>query len=99
MARSVRIEPEAERELDEIAAYLAGHGPNTLKAFLDKHEEQLGLIASGAITYGLSRSPELARLGYRSCRISSCLMLYFEEGGGVVVAHIFHQSQDYARLV
>lgn len=99
MARSVRIEPEAEREVDEIAAYLAGHGLSTLTTFLDKYEEQLELIASGVVTHGLSRCPELARLGYRTCHINSYLMLYFVEDDEVVVAHVFHQSQDYARLV
>lgn len=99
MALNVRVLPEAENELDEIAAYLAGHGPNTLKNFLDKYEEQLDHLATGSIDYGLSKLPELARLGYKSCHINSYIMLYFIEKDELVVAHIFHRSQDYARLV
>lgn len=99
MALSVRILPEAEREVDEIAAYLAGHGPRTLARFLDKYEEQLELLATGRVDYGLCKLPELARLGYHSCHVNSYIMLYFFEGDEVIVAHVFHHSQDYARLV
>lgn len=31
--------------------------------------------------------------------VKNYVVLYEAEGGEVVVAHIFHQSQDYARLV
>lgn len=99
MALRVRIEPEAEREVDEIAAYLAGHGPGTLRRFLDKYEEQLGLLASGSVDFGLSKMPVLARLGYHSCHVNSYVMLYFFEGDELVVAHVFHGSQNYSHLV
>ena len=32
-------------------------------------------------------------------RVKNYVVLYKAEGDEVVVAHIFHQSQDYARLV
>lgn len=99
MGLSVRIEPEAEREVDEIVAYLASHGPNTVKRFLDTYERQLELLSTGSVDYGISKLAELAELGYHSCHINSYAMLYFIDGDELVIAHVFHQSQEYARLV
>ena len=49
--------------------------------------------------YGLSRVKELAVLGYRPMLVKNYVALYKVEGDVVIVAHIFHQSQDYAKLV
>ena len=99
MASRALILPSAEREVEAIVDYLAGFGPQTARHFTTAYRRQLELLTSGVVDYGLSRMPELAELGYHACRVNTYVMLYCYEGDAVVVAHVFHQSQDYARLV
>ena len=99
MAFRPRILESADRELGEIVAYLAGYSKNAAKTFLDEYESQLDLICSETVTYGLSRMPELAQLGYHCALVGKYLLLYYIEDDAVVVAHLFHQRQDYAKLV
>lgn len=99
MTYSSRILESADRELGEIIAYLAGYSREAARAFLNDYELQLDLICSGTIEYRLSRMPELAQLGYHCALVGNYLFLYYIEGDIVVVAHLFHQRQDYAKLV
>ena len=99
MAYSVRILPSAEDEVESIIAYLASHGTSTARRFVAEYRKQLELLASDVVDYGLSKLPELAALGYHSCLVNTYVLLYYYEGDAVVIAHVFHQSQDYARLV
>ena len=99
MAYNVKILPTAEHEVDEIVSYLLGHGVNTTRRFIGKYRSQLELLASGIVDYGLSFLPELSELGYHACLVNTYVMLYYYEGDDVVIAHVFHQSQDYAALV
>ena len=99
MAYKARILPTAEAELESISAYLLQFGPATAARFLDEYGKQLDLLASGVVDYGFAKVPSLAARGYRACLVNSYVMLYYREDDEIVVAHIFHQSQDYARLV
>ncbi len=98
MACNVRILPTAEREVAEIVEYLARHGQNTVRRFVSKYRLQLELLQSGTVDFGLSALPALAELGYHACRVNSYVLLYYREGDDIVIAHVFHQSRDYARL-
>lgn len=99
MAYNVVVLPTARKEFQEITEYLAFQGKATLGSFLNEYERQLNLIASGSVTYRLSRFAEIAELGYRMAPVNSYLFLYVLEDDTVTIAHFFHQSQDYARLV
>lgn len=99
MAYNVKILPSAELEVDGIVEYLSGFGAQPARHFVNEYRHQLELLASGVVDYGLCKLPEIAVLGYHSCHVNSCIMLYYYEGDNVVIAHVFHQSQDYARLV
>lgn len=99
MAYRPRILPSAQAELDSIISYLLSFGPNTAKAITLEYRKQLELLSLGVVDYGLAKHPELAALGYHACLVNSYIMLYYYEGGFVVIAHLFHQSQDYAKLV
>lgn len=114
MAYELRILPSAEAEVESIVNYLAGLGAQAARRFVDAYRNQLNLIANGIVEYGLSRMPELAELGYHACFVNSYVMLFYyddkktlldgenereAENQIIVVAHVFHQSQDYARLV
>ena len=99
MACRVRIQPTALRELESIVEYLLGFGPNTASAFLDEWESAVERLQDGSVEHRLSRFEPLARLGYRTVLVKGYVDLYFKEGDDVVIAHLFHQSQDYASIV
>lgn len=99
MAYDVKILPTAEIEVEGIVEYLSGFGMQPARRFVEKYRHQLELLSSGVIDYGLCKLPEAAKLGYHACRVSSYIMLHYFEGDAVVIAHVFHQRQDYARLV
>lgn len=99
MAYSSRILETAYQELESVVSYLSSYSSSAASFFLDSFEEKLDLICSGVVSFGLSRMPELAALGYRCALVGQYLFLYYIENDTVVVAHIFHQRQDYARMV
>lgn len=99
MASNVRIQPTALKELEAIVAYLANFGPHTAGAFLDAWSALLNELSDGSVEYGPSRFEVLARLGYRTALLKNYVVLFFKEEDAVVIAHIFHQRQDYARIV
>lgn len=100
MAYNVRIQPSALIELDEIVSYLMVFGPHTAQSFLDNWEAMLNELRDGIVKHALSRFEVLTKLGYRTAFVKNCIVLFFkEEEDTLTLAHIFHQSQDYARLV
>ncbi len=99
MACNVKIQPTALRELENTVEYLLGFGPNTASSFLNEWEATIEELHDGVVEHSLSRFDTLARLGYRTALMKHYVILYFEEGDTVVVAHLFHQSQDYANIV
>lgn len=101
MAYRRRILPRAESELKEIVSYLCDilGSPGAARSFLDDFMGQVDTICEHPFMRPLSHLPELAALGYRSAPVGNYLFLYRVMDDWVVVAHVFHQSQDYARLV
>ena len=99
MACRVKIQPTASKELEGIVAYLPSFGPNTAASFLNEWENALERLREESVIHRLSRFDILARLGYYAILIKGYIALYFIEGGDVVIAHLFHQSQDYANIV
>ena len=99
MACNARIQPTALRELESIVEYLSAFGPSTAASFLDEWEKALEGLHGGIVEHRLSRFTVLARLGYHTILVKGDVILYFKEGDDVVIAHLFHQSQDYATIV
>ena len=99
MACRVRIQPTALRELEGTVEYLLGFGPNTASAFLDEWENVIECLKDGSVEHRLSRVEPLAKLGYHTVLVKGYIALYFKEEEDVVIAHLFHQSQDYASIV
>lgn len=91
----------AQEEYVEIIDYLAGalDSPQAAANFADEFDRQIGIVCDNPLIYAPSRMPELAKLGYRTAHVNRYVFLYKTEGDLVVVAHIFHQTQDYARIV
>lgn len=101
MACKRKILEEAAREYRDIVRYLDTvlGSPDAARSFMDEFDYQLGLVCDMPELYGLSRMKELAVLGYRAMLVKNYVALYKVEGDAVVIAHIFHQSQDYAKLI
>lgn len=101
MAYKKVILKSAQAEYRDIVSYLVEvlKSPQAAAHFMNEFDYQLDLIAETPEMFSLSRMPELAARGYRAAHVNNYLMLYKIQGQNVVVAHVFHQSQDYARLI
>lgn len=99
MAYRIKIQPTALRELKRTIEYLSAFGSNTARSFLDEWEKMLEELRDGIIEHRLSRFDVLARLGYHTVLVKGYVVLYFKEDDSIVIAHLFHQNQDYSRIV
>lgn len=99
MACNVRIQLTAVKELEGIVSYLAVFSSQAAEGFLKKWEQMLEELRDGMVEHRFSHFSVLARLGYCTIIIGDYIVLYFNDGDTVVIAHIFHQSQDYANIV
>lgn len=101
MAYRVRILRTAQTEYRGIVDYLcvALVNPVAASRFIDEFRTQVDLLSSHPYMRGLCHLPEAAALGYRSCPVGNYVILYKVRGDIIILAHVFHQSQDYSRLV
>ncbi|MGO5317115.1 type II toxin-antitoxin system RelE/ParE family toxin [Paraeggerthella hongkongensis] len=91
----------AQNDYRGIVEYLLDvkRSPQAARRFVDEFDRQLGIVCDNPLLHALSRMPELASLGYRSFFVNKYIVLYAFRDDRVVVAHVLHQTQDYARLV
>lgn len=73
--------------------------PRAAGNFVAEFEYQLDLLREQPLLRPLSHMQELAARNYRSFPVNNYVCLYKFEHETIYIAHIFHQSQDYARLV
>ena len=101
MACSVHVAQEAENDLVAIVDYLCNtlFSPTAADELLGAYETFIDVVEGYPQAYPLSADRHLASLGYRKAQLKSYVALYRIDGDGVVISRIFHQSQDYARLV
>lgn len=101
MAYRLVVLETAQKEYDSILYYLTEvlKAPHAAASF---HEEFLGklrLVLDMPQALPLSKSSKLAALGYRAIFVKRYIALYRIEEDDVVLAHIFHQTQNYAKYV
>ena len=96
-----KILKQAALEYRGIVDYLVRglHSPQAARDFIEEFTNKLDLVCEMPESHALSRMEELAVLGYRPMLVKNYVALYKIEDDCVVIAHIFHQSQDYARFV
>lgn len=101
MAYRLSISREAQREYRDIVSYLVDvlRGPQAARHFMSELERQASIVRDQPEAFDLCHLPELAARGYRSVAVMRYTVLYKVVADRVVIAHIFHQSQDYAHLV
>ncbi len=101
MACSVFVAREAENDLDSIVDYLCNSlcSPAAAEELLGAYETFIDVVEGYPQAYPLSGDRHLASLGYRKAQLRSYVALYRIDGERVIVSRIFHQSQDYAKLI
>ena len=101
MGYSVRLADEASRELDGIVAYLCEvlAAPAAATELLHAYDAFVDVVEKRPEAYEKCADLHLAQLGNRKASLKGYIALYRTEKNGVVVSRVFHQSQDYARLV
>lgn len=97
---NVVITDTAEGELRLISEYLAFFGAQTASSFISEVQDKVSMLKDGVVEFPLARDPDLVQAGFHVVLVKSYLMLYsIADNGDVNIAHVFHQSQDYANIV
>lgn len=101
MACKVCFTHEAEMDIESIVRYMLHSLASSAAAsdFLNKLDTVVEQIAEHPLMYPLSTEPRLTAMGYHKALINRYILLYRMNGNDVVVAHVFHSSQNYAKLV
>lgn len=101
MACDYVLVEQAQRDYEGILRYLLVdlESPAAASRFADEFDRAIANACAMPSAYPLSRLPEVASLGYRPLFFMGYVALYAFRDNAVVVAHIFHQTQDYAHLV
>ncbi len=101
MAYKVFILAGAQREFEQIVAYLLNglESQQAAEGFIEEFQRQVTLIGENPYIFAVSKMPELATKGYRVAFINRYVMLYTIRDDDIFIVHLFHQRQDYARLV
>ena len=99
MACKIEIQDTAHKDIDAMLAYLSSMNPAAANSFYAGLKKCAASLQEGLVDYALSRFPELAEAGYHTVLFGDYAILYFQKGETRTIAHVFHQKQDYARLV
>jgi len=101
MATEFRLTKQAALEYEKIVEYLSIKlkSPQAASNFEEEFLRVIGLACVQPEIFPFSQHPHLAKLGYRKLLINRYIALYTYRDNVLIVAHIFHQTQDYARLV
>lgn len=101
MTYKCEISNEAKLDYRGIVNYLVSVLGNKQAArdFADEFNSKIALISKNPQLYSLSCLPELKTREYRAVLVRNYVMLYKIDGDKVIIAHIFHQTQNYAYLV
>lgn len=99
MVCKVTVSPTALQELSDIVGYLSEVSVPAAKTFMASFTEVLDNIGSELVEYRMARIPKLASQGYRTALFDRYVLLYKKEDDVAYIAHVFHQSRNYAKLV
>jgi len=101
MATQYKLTKQAAQEYERIVEYLSLKlkSPQAASNFEKEFLRLVDLACVQPEVFPLSQHPRLAKLGYRKLLINRYIALYSFRNNVIIVAHIFHQTQDYARLV
>lgn len=101
MSYNVVVLDGAQRDIREIVEYLVNvlKSPQAASGFLDEFDRQVDLLKRNPALFAVSQISELAAKSYHTAHIKNYVMLYTVRDETVYITHVFHQTQDYARLI
>ena len=101
MATDYKLTEQAALEFEKIVEYLCVKlkSPQAASNFEKEFLRLIDPACEQPEILPLSQHSRLAKLGYRKLLINRYIALYTYRDNVIIVAHIFHQTQDYARLV
>ena len=101
MACDYVLLPRAQEDFEEMVRYLSVEldSKRASVRFVEEFESKILLAFEYPEMHPLSRMPEVASRGYRVMSVMRYVVLYAYRDGRIVIAHIFHSLQDYARYV
>ncbi len=101
MGYSVHFTRQALADQAAITEYLVSNlgNPEAARHFLDELEGAVSALERTPEAFAALEEPRLCALDYRKILFMNYVALFRVESDRVFISHIFHQSQDYARLV
>ena len=103
MAYKVIASDSADRDLDEILAYITETlmNPQAATDFADALDQKYDELEKHPLMFELSRNERLAQLGYRRFVVGSYIALYLvdEERMTVTVMRIFYGRRNYDKYI
>lgn len=101
MACEVLLSDTARHQRDAIILFLMEDARATQRAsaLIDELDEVIARLAAYPEFYPLARDEKLARNGYRKANAAGYIVLHRHVDNRVYITNIFHERQDYARLV
>ncbi|MCL2808001.1 MAG: type II toxin-antitoxin system RelE/ParE family toxin [Coriobacteriia bacterium] len=101
MVTKFKLSKQAALEYERIVEYLSIklQSPQAASNFEEEFLRVVKLACVQPEVFPLSQYSHLAKLGYRKLLINKYIALYTYRNNMIIVGHIFHQTQDYARMV
>ncbi len=101
MAHNVLVAEAAQAALVEACAYNGSVlcEPSAAVTLLDEFDRFVESVADLPEMYPLCQEKRLAAKGIRKALICGYVALYVYDGDEVNIIALFHQTQDYARLL
>ncbi|MDR1069279.1 MAG: type II toxin-antitoxin system RelE/ParE family toxin [Gracilibacteraceae bacterium] len=100
---TVRLAQSAERDIDEILAYIAEtlQNPKAAADLADELDARFETLESQPLMFELSVNVRLRRRGYRRFPVKNYVVFYQvdEAAKAVIIARVFYGRQDYERLL
>ena len=103
MAYRVRITESADRDLEEIIAYIAIKlaNPKAATDFVTALEERYTTLEDHPLMYELSQNDRLSEQGYHRFVVGSYIVLYLvdEEQQVVNIARVIYGRRNYEKII
>lgn len=101
MAYKLVVLYTAKIEYCSILNYIANilQDKKAVKNFYYEFNRIISLLRNNPNLFSISQFEELSINGYHKANVNNYLILYKIEKQTIYIAHIFHQMQDYGKLV
>ena len=101
MAYKVKLTKQAEDDYRAIVAYLIDtfESQQAARHFLNELENVITHLGEIPLAYSSVEEPRLRAMGYRKVPLMNYVLIFRIKDEQVYVIHIFHQQQDYAKLI